>query len=133
MTAFTPFSPTAAVPVSPHPLADEYERAHLFFEARDYTEAARILAPVVEAEPAHLAARLLLARSYYHSAQLNRAEAEARRVLDRAPAEAYARLLLGRTLERQSRDTEAAPHLRLAAAMNGDYASAAPVVHRTAT
>ncbi|MEU2870621.1 tetratricopeptide repeat protein [Streptomyces olivoreticuli] len=122
MTAFTPFSPTAAVPASPHPLADEYERAHLFFEAKDYAEAARILVPVVEAEPAHLAARLLLARSYYHSAQLNRAEAEARRVLDRAPAEAYAHLLLGRTLERQNRDDEAAPHLRLAAAMNGEYA-----------
>ncbi|MFE0043496.1 tetratricopeptide repeat protein [Streptomyces albireticuli] len=122
MTDFTPFSPTAEPPATPHPLADEYARAHLFFEARDYTEAARILAPVVDAEPAHLAARLLLARSYYHSAQLRRAEAEARRVIAHAPAEAYAYLLLGRSLERQNRAEDAAPYLRLAAAMDSSYA-----------
>jgi hypothetical protein len=32
----------------------------------------------------------------------------------------WARHALGRALERQSRDAEALPHLRLAAAMSGD-------------
>lgn len=97
--------------------AEEYERALLFFEARDYTTAARILSGVVREAPRHLAARLLLARAYYHSAQLTRAEAELRRVLEQDPAEAYAHLMLGRALERQSRTQDAAPHLRLAEAM----------------
>jgi predicted Zn-dependent protease len=97
--------------------AEEYARALLFFEARDYTTASRILAGIVEAVPRNLAARLLLARSYYHSAQLSRAEAELRSVLEQDPAEAYAHLMLGRTLERQNRPREAVRHLRLADAM----------------
>lgn len=101
-------------------LSQEYERALLFFEARDYTEASRILAPVVDAAPEHLAARLLLARAYYHSAQLSRAERELRAVLEQDPAEAYAHLMLGRTLERGDRPLEAIGHLRLAEAMTGD-------------
>lgn len=95
----------------------EYERARLFFAMKDYSTAARILAEVVETAPESVAARLLLARAYYHSAQLTRAEAELRRVLEQDPVESYAHLMLGRTLERQSRDEEAARHLRLAEAM----------------
>ncbi len=72
-----------------------------------------------------MATRLLLARAYYHSAQLRRAEAELRTVLEQDPAEAYAHLLLGRTLQRQSRQTEAAPYLRLASAMRGEPISEA--------
>jgi predicted Zn-dependent protease len=97
----------------------EYERAQLFFEARDYTTAARILAPLVDTAPANLAARLLLARAYYHSAQLTRAEAELRAVLEHDPAEDYAHMMLGRTLERLNRPVEAIGHLRLAEAMTG--------------
>lgn len=41
-------------------------------------------------------------------------------MLERDPVEHYARLMLGRTLERQGRQEEAAPHLRMAAAMSGD-------------
>ena len=70
--------------------------------------------------PNEVATRLLLARAYYHSAQLQRAEAELRTVLKQDPAKAYAHLLLGRTLQRQSRQTEAARYLRLAAAMRGE-------------
>ncbi|MDN5748009.1 MAG: tetratricopeptide repeat protein [Pseudonocardia sp.] len=62
-------------------------------------------------------ARLLLARAYYHSAQLGRAEDELRRLVGANPADAYAQLLLGRTLQRRSRHDEAAGHLRLAEAM----------------
>ncbi|MEV0261888.1 tetratricopeptide repeat protein [Streptomyces sp. NPDC050617] len=129
MTQFPTFTP--ATPLAP---AEEYERAHLYIEARDYAEAARILTPVVEREPGHLAARLLLARAYFHSAQLGRAESELRRVLERDPVEAYAHLMLGRTLERAGRAAEAVPHLRLAAAMNGEEAPAPRrVLHTVAT
>ncbi|GAA0360106.1 tetratricopeptide repeat protein [Microbispora corallina] len=100
-------------------LAEEYERGRLFFELKDYIGAARILADVVAEAPDDLAARLLLARAYYHSAQLGRAESELRLILERHPAEDYACLLLGRTLERRSRPEEAARYLRLHAAMTG--------------
>ena len=70
--------------------------------------------------PDNVGAWLLLARAYYHSAQLTRAEAAAREVIDRDPTEPYAYLLLGRTLERQSRRREAEAPLRMAAAMS-DY------------
>jgi predicted Zn-dependent protease len=97
--------------------AEEYARAQLFFDSKAYSDAALILAPLVAEEPGSTAARLLLARAYYHSAQLSRAEAELRAVLERDPVESYAHLMLGRTLERQGRTAEAAPHLRLASAM----------------
>jgi predicted Zn-dependent protease len=100
-------------------LAEEYERGRLFFDSEDYIGAARILAGVVAAAPGNLAARLLLARAYYHSAQLGRAEAELRLVLARDPAEGYAYLLLGRTLQRRNRPEDAEPYLRLHAAMTG--------------
>ncbi|MFC4013757.1 tetratricopeptide repeat protein [Nonomuraea purpurea] len=100
-------------------LAEEYERGRLFFDSEDYIGAARILAPVVASAPENLAARLLLARAYYHSAQLGRAEAELRVILERDPAEEYACLLLGRTLQRRNRPKEAEPYLRLHAAMTG--------------
>lgn len=99
--------------------ADEYRLARFWFDSKAYADAARLLEGVLAEEPANLSVRLLLARSYYHSAQLRRAEAELRRVLDADPTEDYARLMLGRTLERQGRAEEARPHLRLAAAMTG--------------
>ncbi|MFI6449038.1 tetratricopeptide repeat protein [Kitasatospora sp. NPDC050543] len=99
--------------------AEEYTRAQLFFDSKAYADAARILEPVVAGEPANLSARLLLARSLYHSAQLSRAAAELHRVLAQDPAEDYARLMLGRTLQRQGRHAAAQGQLRLAAAMTG--------------
>lgn len=100
---------------------DRWDRAQMFFEAKEYLTAARILGGLVEEAPEQVAPRLLLARSYYHSARLGRAEEELRAVLERDPVESYARLMLGRTLERQGRQTEAATHLRLAAALSGDF------------
>ncbi|MER6998193.1 tetratricopeptide repeat protein [Streptomyces sp. NPDC000410] len=100
--------------------ADRWDRARFFFEAKEYATAARILRGLVAEVPEQVATRLLLARAYYHSAQLLRAEAELRAVLERDPVEQYARLMLGRTLERQGRAAEAAPHLRIAAAMSGE-------------
>ncbi|HEX8870619.1 MAG TPA: tetratricopeptide repeat protein [Lentzea sp.] len=102
--------------------ADRWERARLLFEARDYAKAAQLLAEVVEELPFQTDLCLLLARAYYHSAQLGKAEAQLRVIVDRDPVEHYAHLLLGRTLERQGRPDEAAPWLRLAAAFGGELA-----------
>lgn len=100
--------------------AERWDRARMFFDAKEYVTAADILRGLVEEEPGNVSARLLLARAYYHSARLARAETELRAVLERDPVEGYAHLMLGRTLERQGRDAEAAPHLRMAAAFSGD-------------
>ncbi|MFB7172311.1 tetratricopeptide repeat protein [Streptomyces sp. NPDC056254] len=101
--------------------AERWARAQLFFDAREYTTAARILEPLAGEAPEQLAPRLLLARAYYHSAQLSRAERELRAVLERWPVEDYAQLMLGRTLERLGRPGEARPYLRMAAAMAGEF------------
>ncbi|WP_443059772.1 tetratricopeptide repeat protein [Streptomyces sp. NBC_00498] len=93
----------------------------MFFDAKEYANAARILDGLVEEVPEQTGPRLLLARSYYHSAQLRRAETELRTIVERDPVEHYARLMLGRTLERQGRGDEAAPHLRMASALSGDF------------
>jgi predicted Zn-dependent protease len=102
-----------------------FARAHGLFDAGEYDAAAPLLAELAADLPDDssadtLAVRLLLARAYYHSAQLHRAEAEARAVLAADPANAYAHLLLGRTLQRQSRHADAAGPLRIAAAMGAD-------------
>ncbi|MFC9914146.1 tetratricopeptide repeat protein [Streptomyces sp. NPDC059862] len=99
---------------------ERWERAQLLFEARDYIGAAKLLAAVVEEVPEQTGPRLLLARAYYHSAQLRRAEEQLRKVIERDPVEHYAHLLLGRALERQGRHDEAAPWLRMAAAFTGE-------------
>ncbi|MFI1164611.1 tetratricopeptide repeat protein [Streptomyces sp. NPDC020801] len=101
--------------------AERWERAHMFFDARDYAAAARVLGRLVEEVPEQTGPRLLLARAYFHSAQLSRAEAELRAIVERDPVEHYARLLLGRTLQRQGRHAEAGTHLRIAAAFVGEF------------
>jgi tetratricopeptide (TPR) repeat protein len=104
----------------------EYERAQVYFEMNDYMEAARLLEPFAAEQPHSVSVRLLLARAFYHSAQLRRAEAEFRAVTDLDPVEDYAWFALGRTLERQGRHAEAGPCFRLAAAMrpSSDYLDA---------
>ncbi|MCC3779988.1 tetratricopeptide repeat protein [Streptomyces sp. UNOB3_S3] len=101
--------------------AERWERAQMFFEAKEYTVAARVLSGLVEEVPEQTGPRLLLARAYYHSAQLRGAERELRIIVERDPVEYYARLMLGRTLERQGRAEEARSHLRVAAALAGDF------------
>lgn len=103
--------------------AERWERARMFFDAKEYTAAARILDGLVEEVPEQVGPRLLLARAYYHSAQLHRAEIQLRVLVERDPVEHYARLMLGRTLERQGRQEEAEPHMRLASALAGDFES----------
>lgn len=101
----------------------QWARAHGLFETGAFDAAAALLAELLTTAgpgPDALAVRLLLARAYYHSAQLHHAETETRAVLAADPANAYAWLLLGRTLERQSRHAEAGGPLRMAAAMGVD-------------
>ncbi|GLW71175.1 hypothetical protein Kpho02_34740 [Kitasatospora phosalacinea] len=104
--------------------AERWARAQLFFDSKAYSDAALILAGVVDEVPEQVGPRLLLARAYYHSAQLRRAEEQLREVIERDPVEHYAHLVLGRVLERQGRAAEAAPYLRLAAAFDGEFPDA---------
>lgn len=94
-----------------------WDRATFHAELGQWIEAAQVLADLVDDEPDATAARLLLARAYYHSAQLHRAEQQARALVEANPADGYAQLLLGRTLQRQSRHDEAAGPLKLAGAL----------------
>jgi predicted Zn-dependent protease len=107
-------------------LYSEYERAVRLFDTGDPLGATRALGPVVEAEPENRSVRLLLARAYYHSAQLRRAEEQLRWLIDRDPADHYAHFVLGRTLERLGKPAAALPHMRMAVAMRplDDYADA---------
>lgn len=95
------------------------------FEDRDYRGAARTLEELladIEREPDQVGhpvtdVRLLLARAYYHSAQLRHAEEAARALLADNPTEGYAALLLARTLQRANRPDEARQAMNLAAAL----------------
>ncbi|RBY94059.1 hypothetical protein DQ244_01450 [Blastococcus sp. TBT05-19] len=95
----------------------EFLRADLFFSMGQPVEAARILQTVVDAEPRNEAALELLARAYYGSAQLVRAEESLTRLVELAPSNGWARRALARTLERLSRPDEAVAHHRMADAL----------------
>jgi Flp pilus assembly protein TadD len=101
-------------------LHSEFLKADLFLAMGRPTEAARILEPVVAAEPANQAALEMLARSYFASAQLTRAEEALTRLVALAPANGWARRALARTLERQSRAAEAVAHHRMADALGAE-------------
>jgi predicted Zn-dependent protease len=98
-------------------LHSEYLRADLLFAMGQPVQAARILEPLVAAEPANEAALELLARAYFGSAQLAKAEESLTRLVELAPANGWARRALARTLERQSRGAEAVAHHRVADAL----------------
>jgi predicted Zn-dependent protease len=98
----------------------EYLQADLLLAVGQPAEAARILRPLVQAEPNNEAALELLARSYFASAQLARAEESLRRLVDLSPTNGWARRALARTLERQSRPGEAVVHHRMADALGAD-------------
>jgi Flp pilus assembly protein TadD len=101
-------------------LHSEYLRADLFLALGQPVEAARVLEPVVAAEPTNTAALELLARSYFGSAQLRRAEEALARLVELSPANGWARRALARTLERQSRAADAVVHHRVADALGAD-------------
>jgi Flp pilus assembly protein TadD len=98
-----------------------YERNRLgqaYLDDADGLSAARVLEPAVEAEPTSVALWLLLARAYFVSARLGRAEAAFGRVVELDPSDDYARFGLGRVLERQSRQEEALAQYRIAVALS---------------
>ncbi len=99
---------------------DRFQQARQLLEERQPRAALDLLQPALEDEPDSPSLRTLVAWAYFMTAQLGRAETELRALVDRAPTDVWARFALGRTLERQSRLTEALPHLRMAAAMSGD-------------
>jgi Flp pilus assembly protein TadD len=99
---------------------EEFRRGVMFFEAKDYREAARILEPVVVGEPGNRAVVELLGRAYFHSAQLRRAEATFRRLLELDPGNGWAYQALARTLDRCSKGDEAERYRRMARAMGAE-------------
>ncbi len=102
-----------------------YRVAHDLLARRAPVEALAVLEPALAEDPRNTGLRSLRAWAYLVRVQLGRAEEELRVLVDEDPSDIWARHALGRALERQSRDTEALPHLRLAAAMSGDPVHAA--------
>lgn len=99
--------------------AEDYRRAQELLAGRDPLGAVALLEPLAD-DPA---AQPLLARAYFASAQLGRAQNLLRRLTDERPTDDYAQFLLGRTLERRHQYREALTHMKLAAALAGqpDY------------
>ena len=125
MTDFTPFEDllrghAGMLQDSPH---DRWLRAQALFEQRAYREAAVLLTELLDdsADVGHelTDVRLLLARSLFHSAQLDGTIRVATELLEHDPNEPYAHLLVGRALQRKGRRDEAQPHLRLAELLGG--------------
>lgn len=102
-----------------HP-AEVYRRAWELLEDRAPRQAIEILDPAIETEPGSTSLRTLRAWAYFQSAQLHKAESELTQLVEDCPSDVWARFALGRVLERQSRFSDALPHLRLAAVMSGD-------------
>ena len=125
MTDFTPFEDLLrghAGLLEDAPF-DRWLHAQELFAERSYREAAVLLTELLDdsTDVVHelTDVRLLLARSLYHSAQLNGAIRVATELLEHDPNEPYAHLLVGRSLQRQGKPDEAQPHLRLAELLGG--------------
>ncbi len=125
MTDLTPFENLLRGHVgffddTPH---DRWTRAQRLFDDRAYREAAVLLTELLDdaTDVGHelTDVRLLLARSLFHSAQLDGTIRVATELLEHDPNEPYAHLLLGRALQRKGRKDEAQPHLRLAELLGG--------------
>lgn len=100
---------------------DRYTYAQRLFKEQKYAAAARELEGVLAEAAMHEVhatgdAQQLLARAYFHSAQLGRAERTARALIADDPTDGYALMLLGRTLQRAGRGDEASGYLRQAEA-----------------
>jgi Flp pilus assembly protein TadD len=91
-----------------------------FRAAGDPSSAARYLVQAAEETPRDRTVLTELALAHFQSAALGKAEGVLHTLVDLDPSDGYTRLLLGRTLSRQSRNDEALPQLRLAAALTRD-------------
>lgn len=97
-----------------------YRVAYDLLVRRAPAEALEVLEPALSEEPSNTGLRSLRAWAYLIRVQLGKAEDELRSLVEDDPSDVWARHALGRALERQSRQAEALPHLRLAAVMSGD-------------
>jgi predicted DsbA family dithiol-disulfide isomerase len=96
--------------------------AESLLDQRDPLGALTLLRPLLDEHGADRGVRMLAARAYFASAQLNGARTALESLVAESPDDSYALHLLGRTLQRQGRHEEAASHLTLAAAMTPGYA-----------
>ena len=125
MTDFTPFEEMLRghAGILDDTAHDRWVRAQRLFEERGYREAAVLLTELIAdaGDVGHelTDARLLLARAYFHSAQLDGAIRVSTELLEHDPHEPYAHLLIGRALQRQGKREEAARHLKLADLLGG--------------
>lgn len=107
------------------PFALRLASAQSLFDQGDHIGAANALADLVaEVTPAEVLhdtteLRVLLARAYFGSAQLGRAESVLSELVAERPTDGYLHLLLGRTLQRQGRHDDARRHLALAEVLDG--------------
>lgn len=97
-----------------------YRVAYDLLGRRAAVEALAVLEPALVEDPRNTGLRMLRAWAYLIRVQLTVAEDELRSLVAENPDDDWMRFALGRSLERQSRYTDALPHLRLAAAMSGD-------------
>ena len=125
MTDFTPFEDLLRghAGLLEDTVHDRWVRAQALFAERSYREAAVLLTELLEeaTDVGHelTDVRLLLARSLFHSAQLDGTIRVATELLEHDPNEPHAHLLVGRALQRKGRADEAQPHLRLAELLGG--------------
>lgn len=96
---------------------EAFRYAEELLESRFPREAARVLAPVADIEPANAAVWELLGRAHFAAAHLRPAEDAFRTLTELEPTSAWAQTALGLSLDRQSRHREGAVHHRIAAAM----------------
>lgn len=101
------------------PTADQnvyeiYLQAQTLLELGLPVEAAQIAAPLEQHDRLPESFLELLARAYFNSAQLSRAERVLRRLIEQSPANGWAHRTLARTLARRSKDVEAARYHRIA-------------------
>lgn len=94
-----------------------YRDAETLVDGNDPLSALKILEPLLARHGEEYSVRLLAARAYFASAQLNRARATLEQLVAERPVDDYARFMLGRVAERQSRPAEARSHYRVAVAM----------------
>lgn len=99
---------------------DAYRLGEELLDSRYPRDAARVLAPVVEAAPENASAWELLGRAHFAAAQLTRAEESFRRLVALEPTNVWAHTALGLSLDRQSKHAEGATWHRMAAAMGAD-------------
>jgi predicted DsbA family dithiol-disulfide isomerase len=94
-----------------------YRWAESLLGQRDPLGALVLLRPLLAEHGDDRSVRLLAARAWYASAQLDRARAALEELVAEHPADAYAHVLLGRTLQRLGRHEQAEPHMRMSDVM----------------